>query len=189
MNYENYKVTVPEGSKGIWKVEKFSITKKDTTRSIFSYGVRSPEPGDYTRLIRKGAWNPIMSDTSAEIWDLYPLFSNACGYILINGLGLGVAVQGCLDKNSVRHVTVIEISQDLIDLVGSYYLKRYGDRLTIVCSDAFEYKPLKNIRYNAVWHDIWDNICSDNLPEMHKLHRKYGRRTDWQGSWCREECT
>ena len=61
-------------------------------------------------------------------------------------------------------------------------------KLNIICADALEWKPPKGTRYNAVWHDIWDNICGDNLDDMKKLHRKYGRRTNWQGSWCRDQC-
>jgi hypothetical protein len=34
----------------------------------------------------------------------------------------------------------------------------------------------KGKRYDMVWHDIWDDICSDNLEGMAKLHRKYGDR-------------
>lgn len=60
--------------------------------------------------------------------------------------------------------------------------------MQIINADAFAYKPPKSKRYGAVWHDIWANICADNLPEMHKLHRKYGRIADWQGSWCRWQC-
>jgi hypothetical protein len=26
------------------------------------------------------------------------------------------------------------------------------------------------------------------LVEMRSLHRRYGSRCDWQGSWCRREC-
>jgi hypothetical protein len=26
---------------------------------------------------------------------------------------------------------------------------------------------------------------TDNLEDMHKLHRRFGRRADWQGSWGR----
>lgn len=129
-----------------------------------------------------------MTDTPAEIRDLYPLRRMATGQVLINGLGLGVAVEMCLSKPEVEHVTVIEISQEVIQLVGSYLKLIHGDRLTVIHADAFEYKHPKGVRYNAVWHDIWDSICADNLPEMHRLHRKYGRRTDWQGSWCRYEC-
>lgn len=31
---------------------------------------------------------------------------------------------------------------------------------------------------DAVWHDVWDELCTDNLPQMHRLHR----RSDWRGS-------
>lgn len=93
-----------------------------------------------------------------------------------------------LDKPAVDKVTVIEISPDVITLVGSYLKEHFGARLEIIEADAFTWQPPRGVRYGAVWHDIWDNICSDNLPEMHKLHRKYGRRTDWQGSWCRWRC-
>jgi hypothetical protein len=53
---------------------------------------------------------------------------------------------------------------------------------------AFEWKPPKGVRYDAAWHDVWDDICTDNLVGMRKLHRKYGKRCGWQGSWCRGEC-
>ena len=107
---------------------------------------------------------------------------------MVHGLGLGVAVQAMLNKKKVQKLTVVEISSDVIALVGSYYAALFGNRLEIINADAFTWKPPKDVRYGVVWHDIWDNICSDSLPEMHKLHRKYGRKTDWQGSWCRWRC-
>lgn len=58
--------------------------------------------------------------------------------------------------------------------------------LTIRLGDCFTWKPEKGARWDVVWHDVWDNICTDNLPEMTKLHRRFGRRCDWQGSWCRD---
>ena len=54
--------------------------------------------------------------------------------------------------------------------------------------DAFEYKPPKGKRYDAVWHDIWDGICTDNLKDMKKLHRKYGKNSNYQASWARGLC-
>jgi hypothetical protein len=38
----------------------------------------------------------------------------------------------------------------------------------------------------VAWHDVWANICEDNLPLMARLHRRYGRRVNWQGSWSKE---
>jgi hypothetical protein len=47
---------------------------------------------------------------------------------------------------------------------------------------------MKGERYGMVWHDIWDSFCGDNLPEMTRLKRKYGRRADWQGCWGEWQC-
>lgn len=88
----------------------------------------------------------------------------------------------------MNSVTVIERSPDVIALVGEYYKKKYGNRLNIINADAFTWKPPKNKVYDVVWHDIWDSISGDNLPEMHKLHRRYGRHARWQASWCRYRC-
>lgn len=115
--------------------------------------------------------------------------------MLVNGLGLGIVAKACLEKTNkkghrlfyaVEKITVIEKSADVIHLVGPSY-EKYGDRIEIINADALEYKPPKGVRYNVVWHDIWDNICSDNWETMKVLHRKYGRICEWQGSWCREE--
>lgn len=84
--------------------------------------------------------------------------------------------------------TVIGNSPDLIALVGKHYLELYPNRLEIIHADAFEYKIPKGINYGAVWHDIWEAIGANNLPEMHRPHRKYGRHANWQGSWCRWRC-
>ncbi len=108
------------------------------------------------------------------------------GKVLVNGLGLGVLLKALLDKGDITEVTVIENSEDVINLVAETYLS--DDRVSIIHADAFEWKPPKGKRYDFVWHDIWDYICADNLPDMHKLHRKYGRRTSHQESWCRDRC-
>jgi spermidine synthase len=126
-----------------------------------------------------------MSDTPDERRDHLSAIREAKGHVLLNGLGLGCVLQSCLEKEGVTKVTVVEKEEDVIALVAPHYQERYGDRLEVVHADAFEYKPPKGVRYGMVWHDIWPNMCADNLPEMHRLHRKYGRRTEWQGSWGR----
>lgn len=129
-----------------------------------------------------------MSDTPDEIRDLYPIVWKAQGHVLINGLGLGVVLQACLQKEDVTRATVIEISPDVIALVAPHYREKYGDRFEVIQADALAWKPPKGVRYGAVWHDIWDTICWENLESMKLLHRRYGRRADWQGSWCRYLC-
>jgi spermidine synthase len=128
-----------------------------------------------------------MSDTQDEINDLFDIFAHATGHVLVNGLGLGVVVEGLCRLPHVTHITIIENSKDVLTLVADHYRGKFGDRITIIHADALTWKPPRGTRYGAVWHDIWPSICSDHLPEMCKLHRKYGRRTEWQGSWCRAE--
>jgi spermidine synthase len=123
-----------------------------------------------------------MSDTDAELRDLSAIAYSATGHVLLNGLGLGVVLQACLAKSEVTKVTVIEVDADVIELVARHY---EDPRVKIIHADALTYRPPKGTRYGAVWHDIWDGSCSDNLEQMKLLHRRYGRLTDWQGSWGR----
>lgn len=177
------KVTVPEGEIGNWRVSRFEISKDASVMSMFSYGSRAPYPGKYTMIQKNG--HTVMSDTPAEMRDHYEPVKNATGHILINGLGIGMVLFNCMMKPEVEKATVVELSEDVISLVGPHYQAMYGNRLEIVNSDAMTWKPPKGERYGMVWHDIWPDICADNYEQMKTLHRKYGRRCDWQGSWCR----
>ena len=127
----------------------------------------------------------VMSNTPDEIRDFYGFVRMAKGKILVNGLGLGVLLKALLDKEEATKITVIEKSEDVIKLVGNSITDK---RVTIINADAFEYKPQKGETFDCVWHDIWDYITEENLPEMAKLHRKYGRKTNYQESWCKSDC-
>jgi hypothetical protein len=189
MSFEEFKVNIPEGEKNGWVVRRITVTedqsKWDRIRNAVHGSRRYTPAGTYTQLLTPGR-NIMMSDTPDEIRDHMTMIYRAKGHVLINGLGIGVVLQACLNKDEVTHATIIELSQDVIDLVAPHYREKYGERLTIIKADALEYAPPKGERYGAVWHDIWPYICNDNLEEMKRLHRKYGRRTEWQGSWCRE---
>ncbi len=174
-------INIPTGTSGPWTIETIEISEQDAKldriRALMNDSDRFTPPGTYKRLIC--GKNTVMSNTPDEIRDHYPLYRNAGGQVLINGLGLGVCIEMILEK--VWHITVIEKSEDVIKLVGPYY--RENPKVTIIHADAFDFKPPKGVKYNAVWHDVWNAICIDNLPEMALLHRKYGRITEWQGSW------
>jgi len=179
-------VDIPDSKIGAWKISTFVITKEDAEfhniRSMFSSGpTTNYEPGTYKRLTRNG--QTIMSNTPDEIGDHISFIHAAKGSVLINGLGLGVCLSAILKKTEVNSVVVVEKEADVINLVGSHFTH---PMLTIIHANALEYKPPKNTRYDVVWHDIWDNICTDNLETMATLHRKYGRRCGWQSSWKRD---
>lgn len=71
-----------------------------------------------------------------------------------------------------------------VALVEPHYRKLYGEKaFDVIHADVFEWKPPKGQKRGAVWFDIWSDLCEDNLPQMTKLKRKFGRRSDWKGCW------
>lgn len=178
--------TVPEGESGDWRVERFTVTKDDEKfermRALFSGG-RFVPAGNYTWLKRGGT--TVMSDTPDELMDQMQFYHRCDGAkrVLINGLGLGCAVRLILTHSSVEHVDVVECSEDVIKLVGKTF--ENDPRVHIHLGDAYTYQFPAGSKWDVVWHDVWDNIQADN--DFSTLHRRYGRRSGWQGSWCRAE--
>jgi len=181
------RVNLKPGIIGTATIETFEVSEEDARmenmRASFRGG-RYIDAGKYTRLFIKGV-GLVMSDVPAEQNDHRSPVNKARGSVLINGLGIGMVVSACLKNPQVTDVTVVEINKDVIDLVGPQIA---DPRLTIIHADAFEYQPPKGKMYEVVWHDIWPHICADNLPEMTRLRRKYGRRAEWQGCWCEYQC-
>ena len=208
-----YRVLVPEGQRGEWRVERFTITEQEAKFANIR-AILHPEervaPGSYTRLMR--GREVVMSDTPMERMGHEAMVRHASGHILILGLGLGMVLQACLEKRThtlippvalarmgypatesdlvspaVEHATVVEKSPEVLGLVGAYYRERYGNRVMLVEADALTWRPPAGAHYSAVWGDIWDSICTDNLPEMTRLKRRYSRRADWVGCWAEAE--
>lgn len=180
-------VSVPDGVAGAYRVESFTVTEDDARWTALRSALGRDEyvpPGNYKRLMRGNT--VVMSNTPMEIRTNMEFIRAASGDVLINGLGIGMVLSAILDKPEVRSVTIVERAAEVIELVGPAFRKDH--RVRIVEADALDFRPPKGAQYDTVWHDIWDYISTDNLSEMHRLHRKYGRRAAWQRSWCRLQC-
>ena len=186
--FDQYKVKLKEGVSGDWSIRKFSVSEDESRlQSILSLGKggRFPTPGNYTGLYRGNT--VIMSDTPDEIRDHLGVINKAEGTALIAGLGLGVVLQAIARKPEVVSVTVIEISSDVIQLIKPQYEKEpWFSKVSIIEADIFSWKPPKGAVYNVIWHDVWDNLCTDNLSDMATLHRRFAKRAKYQGSWGKE---
>lgn len=183
-----YKSEVPAGKRGRWKVEKFEISESEASFHRLQCSIhgnsRGVESGTYTKLTRDG--HIIMSDTPAEIRDHIYFIHIAEGSILISGLGLGIVVEALLQKETVTSITVIEKEQNVIDLVAPHLTPSH--KIAIIQDDIFDWVPPKDVTYNHIWHDIWEDICGDNWPEMKRLKRKFCRKKHvFQGCWCEAE--
>jgi hypothetical protein len=183
------KVDIPEGVSGTVSVRRFEVTeeaaKLERLRSIIGGRGRGVPAGWYTGLFRNGGlW---MSDTPDEMmdhWSVCREIERRGGRVLIMGMGIGMLVKYALSLPNVEHVDVVEIDPDVIALVGPTYA---GERCTIHEADAYEVKWPVGTRWDVVWHDVWQNVCGDNAPEMTRLKRSYARRADWQGCWVEAE--
>ena len=178
----------PPKEKGDWRVKEVVVTKERADFDNFRNTLNGASylrvtPGKYVVLTCQG--EVIMSNTDMERRTHYAFVDKAAGNVLINGLGLGMALHAALLKDTVKHVTVIEKSPDVLAMIAPDFI---GERVTFIEADAFAFQPPKGVRYGAVWHDIWPTVSEDNLPEMHKLVRKYARRAAWQGCWARPQC-
>lgn len=187
-------VTVPDGEQGDWAVKTFTIDEQEARRFNISAAYSSGggaylhiSPGTYKKLEHKNR-GVIMSNTPMEIRTCHDVWAHGTGRVFINGLGLGMVVEALLSKPDVTFIKVLELDPDVIKLVSPHFKAAIdAGRLEIVQGDAYAYKPAKDERYDYVWHDIWDDISSDNLKLMQKLTAKWRNRAGKQGVWSREQ--
>ena len=183
--------TVPDGKRGPWTIDTFTITPKDAREynvgliMSFSPTDRWIQAGTYRRLHHKTR-GVVMSNTPWEVQTNSKAFSMATGNVLINGLGLGMLLEGILTKADVKHVRIIEIDPDVIALTGPHFAK--DKRVEIINADAYEYKPAKGEFFDFAWHDIWDRAEPENFPFMAKLGRRYNKHVAAaQDFWMRDK--
>jgi len=180
--FAQYRSKAPVGQQGRWTIDRFEVRVDLQNLRMMVMG-RGCSPGTFTRLVRDER-TIVMSDTDAEVNDFLPFVRAARGKVLVSGLGLGCVTQALLAKENVEHVTVIEIDADVIALTAPHLA---CDRLTVINADAREWKPARGQKFSCGWHDIWDTISGDNLPEMQAMKQKYRRRCQWQMGWAERE--
>lgn len=168
-------------------LEHFEVPEQQHPRA-FTHG-EYIRPGKYVRLTRSGSsWGgPVMSDTPDERCSNIDIVRQAEGDVLIGGFGIGMILVPILKKHEVKSVTVIEISDEVPPMVIPYLPNK--KKLTVIYADVMEWKPPKGKKWDVIYFDIWDNICSDNLEEIRILHRRFARRkTKYMNSWMKERC-
>jgi hypothetical protein len=169
-------VDLPECEQDGLSIYRLTIPKGDLHNALL--GGRSTRPGTYTALKLNGRlW---MSDTDAEKRDHMPAVWK------IDSLK-AKRVLSALSFDHVEHVDVVEIDERVVSLVGAHYAK--DSRVHVHHADAYEQMSRWPVgtRWDVAWSDIWPDICLDNLEDMTRLRRSYGRRTEWHDCWSRDE--
>jgi len=178
---------------GFW-IQHFNITEEEVQRARYSmdWTMRGLETGVYCVLHqRHNGWNrQWMSDTYLERSTNADFLREATGHVLILGLGIGMLPVALCRKEDVESVTVLEIEPQVIALVEPYI--RHS-KLAVIQADAFS-PPLRGRHFDAVYVDVWENICSDNWETMKILQaiyrglaKKGGLVTSWLRDYIKDE--
>ena len=114
----------------------------------------------YPAVLENGReWMTLMPN---ETITTLPAVAKSRGKVLTYGLGLGYFAFMASEKDDVVSVTVVERSQDVIELFRTHILPQFPnrDKIRLVCSDAFEYakNQAPSERYNFVFADIWHDV-------------------------------
>lgn len=195
------KVNLEPGIKGTTEIKNFELTeaevKIEKISALFNDNgseVYDLEPGHYTKLIGDGQIQ--MSNTPMEFRTNQPFFDNANGNVLIAGLGIGMILFPLDVMRHIKSFTVIEKSQEVIDLVKPQL--NLNTPIEIIQGDIKYWRPENGKKYETIYFDIWPTIEDINYIQMKWLHsqfRKYLNKQApnfWMDSWrlkdCKKQC-
>jgi len=178
---------------GDWQIDYIDFTTKDITIQKLRDAIHNrneltgQKEGIIVRLLNHGSI--VMTDTMMEKRTNTPFFMNVKGDILIAGLGLGIIITVVQDLSEVKSITIIEKSQEVIDLVVSQL--PLNDKVKVIRADIFEWLPKPGTRYDTLYFDIWSAICGDYYDDMKLLRKRFSSRkrdkNSWLGHWREED--
>ena len=158
INFQSrYTAQIPEGTSNDYSIVHCDTTNEADWPGIFPHYVDAkkefPDIEKYTLLVKDGYSYPFMQDSFSEFEEHQWLWDNASGDILIGGLGLGMVNEALIRNDSVTSVTILEISQDVIDLVWPHCAK--DDRFSVVKCDAETWEIPEGSQWDTVFLDCW----------------------------------
>lgn len=170
---------IPAAERGLWYIRKIRIGWSP----YFT-------PGDFTTLHR---WTDstihlkdgetVMTDTLVELSKHLEAAMRARGKVLVTGLGLGCVLRMLQANPNVEQITLVEISQDVIDLVWPY---TSHDRVELIHADAGNFLSKTDRTWDVAWHDIWTDTGrgEPHLKVAHlQLMAACSEKVQRQGAW------
>lgn len=163
-------IRIPEGKLGKWELKTMELAPCEAfvcnDFRVFPDGRMIPQIGFFSRAYRYPAvlengreWMTLMPN---ETVTTLPAVAQAKGKVLTYGLGLGYFAFMASEKEDVSSVTVVERSEEVIELFRTHILPQFPqrDKIRVICADAFDYA--KNVmpleQYDFVFADIWHDV-------------------------------
>lgn len=131
---------------------------------LFDDVVRVPSLHERSGESKYWRADPWMSLTPSEIITMRPGQRLAHGHVVVAGLGLGWALVDVFRKRSVTKVTLVEISQELVDWVMpalAPHLRGFGKDFTTIVGNAKE--VLRDLTADVALIDIFPNYGNNDF--------------------------
>ena len=129
-----------------------------------------PEGFRFPAILEGG--NEWMTLTPVDLDTCEEAIEAARGRVVTFGLGLGYYAYMASQKEDVESVTVVELSEEVIDLFKKHILPQFPNahKINIVNCDAFEYaeKVMPNEKFDVAFVDTWRD-AGDGAPMYKKM--------------------
>lgn len=152
-----------------------TFIQPDPNRELNDYMILRAfnKPYQATALRQNGEF--WMTDNPAEANTTDPCVEKAHGNVLTFGLGIGYFVYMCLLKPEVKSVTVVELSESVINMFKKYILPQFpkDKEVHIIHGNAFDYFNKDFIdQFDYTFVDVWKNH-EDGYGMIEKMLEQY----------------
>ena len=131
--------------------DEISVTKGYKEYSAIGY---FKKPFSYLALCEGN--NIWMSLNPNEIETMKPFINKGQGNVLVLGLGMGYVPFMMSLNPDVKHITIVERDQNIINLFNNLLFPHFinKNKITIIKDDAIKYVS-KNNKYDYIFADLW----------------------------------
>ena len=146
--------------------DEISVTNNYKEYSAIGY---FKKPFSYLALCEGN--NIWMSLNPNEIETMKPFIAKGQGNVLVLGLGMGYVPFMMSLKDDVKHITIVEKDQNIINLFNNLLFPHFvnKNKITIIKDDAIKYVS-KNNKYDYIFADLW-HTPEDGLDLYIQLKR------------------
>lgn len=121
-------------------------------------------------------WMTYNSFDNQSIKELYSMYDQANGNVLISGVGFGILLLWISSKPEVKSITCIDISQNVIDLFLD--CNKIDNKIKIIVADASTYTD--GIHYDCIFLDHYEEQSFDwILEDMKKITERISHDIFW----------
>jgi hypothetical protein len=140
------------------KIVVKEISYKDIDIALEKIG-QVYKPNRYFLYNRGSRWMVLDAYTNKEIKEMYSMYDMAQGDVMLTGFGFGILAAWIATKPEVTSVTVLEVSQDIVDI---FLLNNtMPEKVNVIITDASSYTTDKH--YDCLFLDHYEHQYSDWL--------------------------